>query len=183
MIFKRQARMVFAGAVFLSLSMAAAAQLPSSAEILPAGFKVTAERNLGGIMLITATKPNENFPKPHMDQGANLEISWQVSPMADMILEMAAKQPEDPAGRNPGSAAREEPCGVERHLEGVLKCRKVITPWIGGGSGPDLVTWRIGWTGKGQGGLVSVSLNNFFGAREAAIALIDTIIPKITKSK
>ena len=167
----------------LVLSTAVSAQLPPAADVLPAGFKVTGERNLGGSIFISATKPNENFPKPHMDQGITLEITWQSSPMADMVLDMAAKQPEDPAGQVPGSMTREEPCGTERYRDGVLKCRKVIIPWIGGGSGPDLETWRIGWTGKGQDGLVGVGVNNFYGAKETALAWIDAIIPKISKAK
>jgi hypothetical protein len=118
-----------------------------------------------------------------MDQGITLEITWQNNPMADMILEMMAKQPEDPSGRNPGSVTREEPCGIERYRDGVLGCRKVITPWIRGGNGPDLVTWRISWTGKGQGGLVGIGVNNFCGAKETVIAWIDGIIPKITKGE
>jgi hypothetical protein len=167
----------------LTVSMAAYAQLPPSATVLPAGFKVETERNLGGSMIITAKKPNENFPKPHMDQGITLEISWMKQPMADQVLDMLAKQPEDPAGRNPGSATREEPCGRQRYRDGVLSCRKVITPWIGGGSGPDLVTWRISWTGKGSGGLVTVGVNNLYGSKETATGLIDAIKPKITNPK
>ncbi len=170
-------------ASLLVLSTTALAQLPPAAALLPAGFTVTGERNLGGSIFISATKPNENFPKPHMDQGISLEITWMASPMADMILDMAAKQPEDPARQIPGSATREEPCGVVRYRDGVLKCRKVIIPWIGGGSGPDLMTWRIGWTGKWQDGLVGIGVNNFFGSKDAAMAWIDEIIPKITKSK
>ena len=144
---------------------------------------MTGDLDLGGTKLIKATKPNENFPKPHMDQGITLEITWQNNPAADMILEMAAKQPEEPAGRIPGSATREEPCGIERYRGGVLRCRKVIIPWIGAGSGPDLVTWRLGWTGKGGGGLVGVSINNFHGSKETAMAWIDAIIPKIAKAQ
>lgn len=169
--------------LFFGISTAALAQLPPGAEALPAGFKLTQERNLGGSMIIGATKPNENFPKPHMDQGISLEISWMNQPMAAQVLEMAAAQPEDPAGRNPGSATREEPCGRKRYREGVLSCRKVITPWIGGGSGPDLVTWRIGWTGKGPTGLVGISINNFHGDKQIAMGWIDAIISKITKAR
>jgi hypothetical protein len=167
----------------LLISAAAYAQLPPSAKVLPPGFKAEGETNLGGTMVIDAKKPNENFPKPHMDQGIGLRITWQKQPAADMILDMLAKQAEEPAGRIPGSATREEPCGIQRYHDGVLLCRKVIIPWIGGGRGPDLVTWRIAWTGKAPGGLVSVEINNFYGAKETAIAWIDTIIPKITNPK
>lgn len=180
---RREMTMFLGAAAFLLLSTVVFAQLPPAADLLPAGFTATGERNLGGSIFISATKPNEDFPKPHMDQGITLEITWMASSMADMILDMAAKQPEDPAGQIPGSATREEPCGVERYRDGVLKCRKVIIPWIGGGSGPDLVTWRIGWTGKGQDGLVGVGVNNFYGDKATAMAWIDAIIPKITKQK
>jgi hypothetical protein len=168
---------------FLMVSLAAYAQLPPSAKVLPAGFKVETERNLGGSMIIYAKKPNESFPKPHMDQGINLEISWTKRPMATQVLDLLATQPEDPAGQNPGSATREEPCGRQRYRDGVLSCRKVITPWIGGGRGSDLVTWRIGWTGKGPDGLVGIGVNNLYGSKETAMGWIDAIIPKITNPK
>lgn len=165
----------------LCLSAAALAQLPAAADVVPAGFQVTGERDLGGSKFIQATKSNENFPKPHMDQGITLEITWMNNPSAERIVQMLAQQPEKPAGQVPGSMTREEPCGIQAYRDGVLVCRKVITPWIGGGSGPELVTWRISWTGKGQNGLVSVNINNFYGAKETATAWIDAIIPKINK--
>jgi hypothetical protein len=165
------------------VSTAAFAQLPPSAEVLPTGFKLTLERNLGGSMIINATKPNVNFPKPHMDQGITLEITWMNQPMAKRMLEMLAAQPEDPAGKIPGMATREEPCGKQRHRDGVLSCRKVIIPWIGGGSGQDLVTWRISWSGASPTGMVGVGLNNFCGSKETAVGWIDAIIPKIVKGK
>lgn len=164
------------------MSTAVIAQLPPASEVLPAGFKVIAERNLGGSMIIKGTKANENVPKPHGDPGIEIEIMWRNTPSADRFLDMMANQPEDPARQIPGSATREEPCGVQRYRDGVLTCRKVITPWIGGGSGPSLVTWRIGWAGKAQEGLVSVGINNFCGSKETAMAWIDAIIPKITKT-
>jgi hypothetical protein len=166
----------------LCVSAAAWAQLPPAAEVVPAGFQVTLERDLGGTKVIEATKPNENFPKGFLDQGITLQITWQNNPAAEMIVQMLAQQPEEPAGRNPGSATREEPCGIQAYRDGVLLCRKVIMPYIGSGTGvPDLVTWRISWTGKGQNGLLGVNINNFHGGKEAAMALIDAIIPKITK--
>jgi hypothetical protein len=180
---KRLIEMMIELFAFLLLSITAYAQLPPSGTVLPAGFKVEAEKNLGGSMIINAKKPNESFPKPHMDQGISLEISWMKQPMAAQVLEMLATQPEDPAGRNPGSATREEPCGRQRYRDGVLSCRKVITPWIGGGSGPDLVTWRIGWTGKAPGGLAGIGVNNLYGSKETAMGWIDAIIPKITNPK
>lgn len=166
----------------LCFPAAALAQLPPAADVIPAGFQVTLERDLGGTKVIEATKPNENFPGGFLDQGIALQITWQNNPAAEMIVKMLAQQPEEPAGRNPGSATREEPCGIQAYRDGVLVCRKVIMPYIGSGTGvPDLVTWRLGWTGKGQNGLVGVNINNFHGARETAMAWIDAVIPKITK--
>ncbi len=159
------------------------AQLPSAVSLLPAGFTLKGEQNLGGTLLIDAVKPNENFPKPHKDQGIELRIAWQRNPMANMILDMAAKTPEEPAAQLPGSLSREEPCGTRRHRDGVLTCRKVITPWAGSGKGPELMTWRLGWTGKGQDGLVTITVNRFHGAKETAVAWIDNLIPKVTQGK
>lgn len=171
-------------AALMLLSPAAFAQLPPAADILPPGFKVTVDRNLGGSQIVNGIKPNENFPKPHADQGIVLEISWMNNPAVDRMLDMLAAQPEDPARQIPGSATREEPCGRERYRDGVRQCRKVITPWIGGGSGPELVTWRIVWTGKGpQGGLLSASVSNVYGSKEAAQAVIDAVILNIAKGK
>jgi len=170
------------GLVFALLATMAPAQLPPAAKVLPAGFKLVDERNLGGTMIIQATKPNENFPKPHMDQGIKLEIMWQNNPAADQVMEILASQPEDPGGQLPGSATRDEPCGKDRYRGGILKCRKSITPWIGGGTGPDLVTWDVSWAGKGPGGIVGVGVHFFTGSKETAMGWIDAIIPKITQA-
>jgi hypothetical protein len=178
---RREMAMLWGSAALLLLSTAVFAQLPPAADVVPAGFKVEAEHDLGGTKMITARKPNDNFPKAFLDQGIELQISWQSNPAADMILDMLAKQPEDPAGQVTGSSIREEPCGRQPYRDGILSCRKVIMPYIGQGSSPDLVTWRVGWTGKGKDGLVSVGVDHFFGAKETAMAWIDAIIPKITK--
>jgi hypothetical protein len=159
------------------------AQLPPSRGILPAGFRLTQERNLGSSMFINATKPNVNFPKPHMDQGISLEITWMNRPMAKRMVEMLAAQSEDPARAVPGMLTREEPCGKQRYREGVLSCRRIITPWVGGGSGQDLVTFRISWSGASPTGMVGVELNNLCGSKETAMGWIDAIIPKITKGE
>lgn len=157
------------------------AQLPPATDLVPPGFKLEGERNLGGSVFVTATRPNDSVPRPHADLGITLEITWMNTPAVDQILELVAAQPEDPAGQAPGSATREEPCGKEAYRGGIFTCRKVITPWIGSGDGPDLVTWRLGWTGKGQkGGMVGVGINNFCGSPATARAWIDAIIPKIS---
>jgi hypothetical protein len=39
------------------------------------------------------------------------------------------------------------------------------------------------WTGKGQGGLIGIGVDNFYGSKETAMAWIDGIVPKITKGK
>lgn len=171
---------LIAGALTL-LSTLVYAQLPPAAEVVPAGFRVTLERDLGGTKVIEATKPNENFPRAFLDDGIKLQITWQNNPAAEMIVNMLAQQPEEPAGQVPGSSIREEPCGVQPYRDGVLRCRKVIMPYIGSGHADPLVTWRVVWMGKGQGGLLNVSVENYFGSKEAATALIDAVIPKITK--
>jgi hypothetical protein len=168
---------------FFMVSTAGYAQIPPSPEVLPAGFKVETESNMGSTVIIEAKKPNENFPKPHRDQGIGLRITWMKQPVLDQMLEMMATAPEEPAGQIPGSATREEPCGKQRYNNGVLSCRRVIIPWIGGGTGPDLVTLRVGWAGKGLAGLLSVEVNNFSGSKETAIGWIDDVVSKITKSK
>lgn len=170
-------------ALLLTFSVTAFAQLPPGSGVIPAEFKLVGERNFGATMVIEAKKPNQNFPKPHMDQGIELKISWSQNPLASQVLSMLAQQPEEPAGQVPGSATREEPCGKQRYRDGILTCRKVIIPWIGGGSGPDLVTYRIGWAGKTSTGIVGVSINNLCGSKETGMAWIDSIIPKITKAK
>ena len=108
---KKMTLLLIASAL-LCLSAAAWAQLPPAAEVVPAGFQVTLERDLGGSKVIEATKPNENFPKPHMDQGITLQITWQNNPAADMIVKMLAQQPEEPAGQVPGLG---DPGGALRH--------------------------------------------------------------------
>jgi hypothetical protein len=176
-------RVVFVLVVLLLSSSGALAQLPPAASLVPAGFTVDTERNLGGSVVISAKKPNESFPKPHSDQGIVLEITWMNQPAAEQILEMVASQPEEPGGQLAGSATRIDPCGKQRYRDGVLICRKSTIPWIGGGSGPALVTWQIGWTGKSPTGMVGVGVTNFYGAKETAMGWIDAIIPKITKGQ
>lgn len=171
-------RLVLVPMFYMSTAIVAAAQLPPAAQVLPAGFKVIAERNLGGSSMIEATKPNENFSKPHMDQGIRLGVSWISNPMAATTLEMMAKQSEEPAGQTMGMT-REEPAGKQRYRGGVLTWRKVITPWVGSGNGPDLVTWSGSWVGAGSGGLLGVSISNFVGSKEAALGLIDGVLDKI----
>jgi hypothetical protein len=168
-------------ALLFAFSAAAFAQLPPGAEVVPAGFKLIGENNLGATVVIEAKKPNENFPKPHMDQGIKLRVTWSKNPLASQILNMLAQAPEDPAQRDPGSAT--EPCGKQRYRDGVLICRKITRPWIGAGSGPDLVTYRISWTGKNSTGLVGTEIDNFCGSKETAAGWIDSIIPKITKAR
>jgi hypothetical protein len=150
---------------------------------VPAGFTLKAESSLCGTLLIDAVNPNEKFPKPHHAPGIVLRISWQSNSMEDMILDMLAKTPEEPAAQVPGSVSREEPSGISAYRKGVLTCRKVITPWVGSGEGPDLVTFRISWTGKGQDGPATNTVNQFHGSKESAIAWIDAIIPKIITPK
>jgi hypothetical protein len=96
------------------VSTAAYAQLPPSSKVLPAGFRVGAERDLGGTMIIEAKKPNENFSKPHMHQGIGLLITWMKRTVSGQVLEMMAMAPEEPAGQIAGSATREKPCGKQR---------------------------------------------------------------------
>ena len=183
MMRERGAMLALACAALL-LPAVAVAQLPPAADLVPPGFKLNGERNLGGSAVVEATRPNDSVPKPHADLGITLEITWMNNPAVDQILELLAAQPEDPAGQSPGSATREEPCGKEDYRGRILTCRKVITPWIGAGKGPDLVMWRLAWTGKGQkGGMVGVSINNFCGSPATARAWIDAIVPKISTAR
>jgi hypothetical protein len=154
------------------------AQLPPAAQVVPPDFKVTVERNLGGAIMIEATKPNAGFPKAHMDQGIRLGVSWMPNPMAATTVDMLAKQPEDPAGQSMG-VTRSEPAGKQRYRGGVLTWRKITTPWVGSGDAPDLVTWDGSWVGAGSGGLIGVSVGFFVGSKEAALALIDGVLDKI----
>lgn len=165
----------------VSISLPIFAQLPPAAEVVPAGFKVLGETDLGGTKIIEANKPNENFPGGFLDQGIKLQITWQNNPAADMILNMLAQQPETAAETSPGTAILTEPCGKTRYRGGILICQKVTMPYIGSGHADPLVTWRVGWTGKGEGGLVGVGVDFLYGAKEAAMAWIDAIIPKIAK--
>lgn len=170
-----------AAAAALFLSTAAFAQLPPAADVVPAGFTVLGEQDLGGTKLIEATKPNDNFPKAFQDEGIKFRVVWQNSPMADMVLDMLAKQPEDPAAQSPGAAIWTAPCGKQAYRGGVLKCVKTTMPYIGSGKADPLVTWEVGWTGKGKDGIVGVSVSFLYGGKEAAMAWIDAAIPKITK--
>jgi len=176
-------RMVLTLMFCIGATMATAAQIPPAAQVLPAGFKVVSEMNQPSMIMFEGSKPNVNFPKNHMDQGIRLGASWMANPMAATSLDMIAKQPEEPGGQVVGSATREEPAGKSPYRGGVLTWRKVIIPWIGGGSAPDLVTWRGSWVGAGSGGLLGVSISNFVGSKEEALSLITGVIDKIIKPR
>lgn len=179
---KKSQVLLFAAGIF-ALAATVHAQLPPAAEIVPAGFQLLGEQDLGGTKLIEATKPNENFPKAFQDQGIKFQVTWQNNPMADMVLDMLAKQPEDPAAQSPGAAIWTAPCGKQVYRDGVLRCVKTTMPYIGSGKADPLVTWEVGWTGKSKGGIVGISVSFLYGSKEAAMALIDAAIPKITKTE
>ncbi len=166
-------------AVCLALPAASLAQLPAAAALVPAGFKVETERAIGPTTIIEATKPNDNFPKPHQDNGIRLSISSNGMPGSARTVDILASQPEDPARQLPGSVSREEPCGKKRYRGGVLTCRKVITPWVGAGSGPDLVVLNLSWVGATPASRMAVSVSGFCGTNEAAVALLDSVISKL----
>lgn len=156
------------------------AQLPPAASLLPPGFKLTGDHNIGGSSIfIDAKKNNDNFPKPHADQGIGLRITWTSNPVSKETLQMVMEAPEEPARRGPGSATRDEPCGKGAHNGGFYTCRRVIIPWIGGGKGPDLVTYRVNW--GDAGGAMGVEVNSFYGGKEGAIGIIDAVVAKLRK--
>lgn len=177
---KRMTGPLFATAI-LALSLTAYAQLPPGAEVVPAGFQLTLEKDLGGTKIIEATKPNENFPGGFLDQGIKFQVTWMANPAAEMILNMLAQQPEAAAEVSPGTMISTEPCGKKSYRGGILMCKKVTMPYIGSGNADPLVTWDVGWTGKGKDGLVGVGVSFLYGSKEAAMAWIDAAIPKITK--
>jgi len=159
----------------------ALAQLPPAATLLPTGFQLEFERDLGGTFVIEAKKPNESFPKGHMDQGIKLQVTLNQMPLSQQMLDMMADQPEEPAAQNPGSVTRSEPCGKQRHNNGILICSKSITPYLGAGSAPDLVTLKVGWIGKSaKGGMLTVEVSGFVGSKEAALALVNSVVQKVT---
>lgn len=175
-------RMVLTLTFFIGATMATADQIPPAAQVLPAGFKVVTERNQPSMIMFEGSKLNVNFPKNHMDQGIRLGASWMANPMATKSLEIMARLPENPAGQVMG-VTREEPADKLHYRGGLLTWRKVVTQWVGSGNAPDLVTWRGSWVGTGFDGLLGVSISNFVGAMEEALALIDGVIDKITKKR
>jgi len=152
------------------------AGLPPATEVVPPGFKVTAEQNLGGMMIIKAMKPNDNFPNHHMDVGISLECTWRQSPMPAQIVEIMAQAQDGPTDTSGG--LRDESCGKSRHQGGALSCRKITNPPDVGG-GPELVTYNIGWVGATSNGVISVSISHVYGDRGTAIGWLDAIIQKI----
>jgi hypothetical protein len=175
-------RAVVALAWWLGLTAASQAQAPAFSKMLPEGFTVVTERNQAHLVLVEATKSNANFPKPHSDQGIVIGITWSPNPAASTVVKTLAGQPEDPVGPATG-VTREEPSGRMPYRNGVLTWRKAITPWVGTGEAPDLITWRGAWVGVAFKGLLGIGVSNFFGSREQAQALIDGIIEKVNKAQ
>jgi hypothetical protein len=155
-------------------------KLPPAAKVVPAGFTVTGDQDLGATRVIEGTKPNVDVPKPHSDPGLTARCIWMSNPAAAQIVGMIEQQPEEPAAQSPGSATREEPAGKSTYRDGVLTWRKVITPWIGSGHGPDLVTFRGAWIKALAGGYVTLEVDHFVGTKEGALALLDEMIGNVT---
>lgn len=163
-----------------SLTLSAHAQIPPASQFLPEGFQVVTEINRANLVHIEAKKSNSNFPKPHMDRGIVLAINWNPNPGATRILEMVASQPQDSSTEIVG-VARDEPVGKLQHKSGVLEWRKIITPWVGSGDAPDLVTLNGSWIGVFSDGLLGISISNFTGSKEQALIMMDSVLEHVTR--
>jgi hypothetical protein len=174
---------IFLALVFLTVInlCPAFAELPPASKLIPAGFQVISENNLGGSMIVQAIKPNVNFPQSFVDQGIHLNCTWMQNPAAQQVLSMLVQAPEEPMQDLQGQ--RDEPCGKRDFKGGVLSCRKITIPWIGLGQGPDLITYNISWLGADSTGLVGVTVDHFYGDQNTAINWIDAIIPKLLSEK
>ncbi len=156
-------------------------QRVSAAQIVPPGFKVTMDTDIGAAFAFEATRPNDACPKPHQDPGILIRGGRTPNPAAAVVVDMMAEQPEDPASRM--GMSRDEPLGRERYKGGVLSWRKSTIPWIGAGEGPDMVMISGEWAGPGEGTLLSLSVNRFCGSKEAARAWLDGMIDRLTAAK
>lgn len=161
----------------LGLAGSLAGQLPPEADVVPAGFEVKRRTDLSSSQSIEATRPNANVPAPHRDLGIGLSITWTMLPTAQAFVDMTLNMPEDPASEVMG--VKNEPCGREAHEGGVLTCRKMTTPAMGGGAGPALVSYTVTWMGAGPTGLLAVGVGNLVGDPGMATTWIDAVIPKI----
>ena len=156
---------------------AASAQVPPAASVVPPGFKIVTDQKIGPAIIAEARKANDACPKQHLDPEIRAGYSWQPNPAAQQTVAIIAQQPEEPAGRSMGMT-RTEPAGKLPHRGGVLTWTKTVTPWIGSGSAPDLVTIDGAWVGAAAGGLLGVSVGGFCGTKEAALAWLDSMLDK-----
>ena len=154
------------------------AQLPPAADLLPSGFQIVNEFAQEGVQVLEATHQNSNYPPSGADLGITLNVGWQVNPMAGMMLEYIMDAPESPPSAL--GLTKDEPCGKSRYRGGILTCRKNTIPWEGEMPGTDVVTWSLVWQTSTDTGLLGVSMHNFYGSREGATSLIDSVIDKLT---
>ncbi len=157
------------------------AQRPTAAQLVPAGFKITADKNFGQGYTFEGSKPNDSCPKAHMNPEVLVGGGWQPNPMASRSIEMMAASPEDPASRM--GVTRDEPMGKERYRGGVLTWRKATIPWVGSGNAPDLVTVSGAWAGAGSGMLLRGYVNRVCGTKETVRAWLDPLIDQLLKVK
>ncbi len=163
-------RMMCAMIVVIVVSAAAyAGPLPPASEALPAGFKVTEEMNMGSASTIKAKSAD----------GAEISIGWQMNPMADRLVGMIAGQPEEKISEVSG--LRDEPCGKQQYLSGILTCRKWTRMMIAESNENTRVSFHHTWQGAASGGLVGIDIKG--ASKETAMKWLDSMVPKIRKAK
>jgi hypothetical protein len=163
------------------LAHPAAAQLPAAAEIVPPGFVVSSESDLGGAQFIEAKKKNESCPAPYENDTIQFKATWTANPMAQRTIDRLVAMPEDPADSSP--TASSEPCGREGHEGGVLICRKATRTSMGAGEDPDRVTYSLGWVGATSTGLVGLEVTELCGGPSEARGWIDAAIAKVRAAR
>lgn len=188
------------GATLLA-SSAAYAQLPPAADLLPPGFNVVQQSNIGPMTVVAAQKPNEGLPQAWAHVKIELKYSvtkWapdedataeDIEGMKELFEETMAQYldaPQEADKRQPGSPMRYELCGKERYRNGVLTCQRYIERYTGGVGNekvPDLVTYDLNWMGKSEAGSVAISIFHYSGTKETALGWIDAIVSRISAKK
>jgi hypothetical protein len=162
-------------AVMLGVSVSLASAQPSvPVKQVPPGFTVTSSRADSTSVVLEATRPNAIKPAIAIDASVHLGFSWQPSPGFELIIDIMANSPQDPASDMGGT--RSEPAGKSRFRGGVLTFEKRTVLQIGTNAEP-WVTYRGVWMTAIDGGALAISVTNYAGPKEHIQPWIEAMIP------
>jgi hypothetical protein len=178
--------MIVGAALLVSLGApvsSASAQVLPAAKCLATGFTPTApehpelmqQRANAGSYAFGATRAQGSFPDWSVgDRHITLGCAWSVNMFAERLIPMMLEAPEDPAEDR--VTMRSDPAGKQAFRGGVLTFTKWTYHSVGIDTVPDLITYRGVWHGAVSGGILTISVDNVLGSKDAIAGWIAEVI-------